>query len=61
MACDMVHSFSIVLATGEVITASAEENMDLFKALKGGGGNFGVVTGFTLYTIPQLNGLWGGG
>jgi len=60
MACDMVESFEVVLASGKVAIASAKQNPDLFKALKGGGNNFGIVTRFDLYTVPQTNGVWGG-
>lgn len=38
--------------------ASADQNDDLFWALKGGGPNFGIVTRFDLYTIPVLD-IWG--
>jgi FAD/FMN-containing dehydrogenase len=45
-ACDNVLAYDLVLADGSFVRASAGENEDLFWALKGGGGNFGVVTGF---------------
>ena len=46
LACDNLVSVEIVTADGQVRTASAEENEDLFWAVRGGGGNFGVVTSF---------------
>jgi hypothetical protein len=46
LSCDNVLSFDIVTADGEPRVASANENEDLFWALRGGGGNFGVVTSF---------------
>lgn len=45
-ACDNLLSVELVTADGEIVTASSEENPDLFWALKGGGGNFGVATSF---------------
>lgn len=51
-AMNNVDSFEIVLANGAVVTASADENKDLFQVLKGGGNNFGIVTTYTLYTHP---------
>ncbi len=42
--CDTVRSFDVVTAEGNVVRASGSENTDLFWALRGGGGNFGVVT-----------------
>jgi len=47
LTCDQFVSLEFVLASGEVIEVSADEHPDLLWALKGGGGNFGVVTRFT--------------
>jgi FAD/FMN-containing dehydrogenase len=46
LAIDNLRSVEMVTAAGEVVFASASENADLFWALRGGGGNFGVATSF---------------
>ena len=47
LTCDNFVSLEVVLASGEVIEVSAGSHPDLFWALRGGGGNFGIVTRFT--------------
>lgn len=52
MACDALVSVDIVTADGNLVTASKDQNADLFWALLGGGGNFGVVTSFEFQLYP---------
>src|SRR6201995_5251805 len=47
LTCDNFVSLELVLASGEVIEVNAESHSELFWALRGGGGNFGIVTRFT--------------
>ncbi|OBG28393.1 FAD-binding oxidoreductase [Mycobacterium sp. 852002-51057_SCH5723018] len=53
LLCDQLVSASVVLPSGQAVTASAANNPDLFWALRGGGGgNFGVTTALTFATFP---------
>ena len=52
LACDNVEGFIMVMTDGYVVYADRRENTDLFWALRGGGGNFGVVTEFRVKLHP---------
>ncbi|KAI1871137.1 hypothetical protein JX265_006177 [Neoarthrinium moseri] len=59
LGCDNVINFEVVLASGDIVNANKENNSDLYKALKGGSCNFGVVTRVDMQVIEARN-LWGG-
>ena len=58
LSIDNLLSADVVLANGKFVKANADENPDLFWALRGGGGNFGVVTSFTFKLHPIDTRLW---
>ena len=59
LVCDNVLNYEIVLASGQVTNINATSNRDLFRALKGGSNNFGIVTRFDMKVFPQGK-FWGG-
>jgi FAD/FMN-containing dehydrogenase len=60
LACDNLIAVELVTARGELIRASADEHSELFCALHGGGGNFGVVTSFEFQLHPVGPELYSG-
>ena len=55
LSCDNVISFELVTARGRLVMANADEHPDLFWALRGGGGNFGIVTCFAFPGAADLS------
>lgn len=58
--CDNVLSMQVVTADGQLLRAAADENAELFWALRGGGGNFGIVTSFEYKLFPVGPEILGG-
>jgi FAD/FMN-containing dehydrogenase len=59
LTCDNILGAEVVTAAGDIVRAGADGDEDLLWALKGGGGNFGVVTAFDLKTYPLETVLFG--
>lgn len=59
LALDQLVTADVVTADGELLAASAEENPELFWAIRGGGGNFGVVTSFEFVAHPTTEVFFG--
>jgi FAD/FMN-containing dehydrogenase len=59
LSCDNLRSADVVTADGRLVVASAEANADLFWAIRGGGGNFGVVTSFE-FALHPVSTVYGG-
>ncbi|KXX79885.1 Bifunctional solanapyrone synthase [Madurella mycetomatis] len=51
---DGIKNAEVVLADGRIVNANVKENPDLYRAIKGGGSNFGIVTRFDLQTYPLI-------
>lgn len=59
LACDNVVAAEVVTARGDVLSVNADDEPDLYWAMRGGGGNFGVVTSFTFRLAPVADVLGG--
>ncbi|TVY62882.1 Bifunctional solanapyrone synthase, partial [Lachnellula suecica] len=59
-ACDNIVNVEVVLASGDIVHANSKENSDLFRAIRGGQCNFGIVTRLDILTHEQAT-CWGGG
>ena len=57
--CSNILEYEVVLANGSIVTASNNQHADLWRALKGGSNNFGVVTHLIARTFPSGR-IWGG-
>ncbi|PIG89960.1 hypothetical protein AARAC_010226 [Aspergillus arachidicola] len=51
--CDSIKNFEVVLTNGTIVNANEDENSDLWRALKGGGSNFGIVTRYDMEALED--------
>ncbi|KAI9692251.1 MAG: hypothetical protein M1822_006481 [Bathelium mastoideum] len=58
-ACDRVKNFEVVLTNGSIVNANEDHHPELWKALKGGGSNFGIVTRFDIDALPDQDLAYG--
>lgn len=58
-SADQVVNYQVVLVDGSIVEVNGETHQDLFRALKGGGNNFGIVTRFDMLTFPAHD-IWDG-
>jgi FAD/FMN-containing dehydrogenase len=59
LGCDTVINYEVVLANGSVVNANSNSHPDLYKALKGGSLNFGIVTRFDVQAMPAVDIAYG--
>jgi hypothetical protein len=59
LVCSNILEYEVVLADGSIVTASETSKLGLWRALKGGSNNFGIVTRFTARSFPSKN-IWSG-
>lgn len=59
LGCDTVINYEVVLANGSVVNANSNERPDLYKALKGGSLNYGIVTRFDVQAMPAVDIAYG--
>jgi FAD/FMN-containing dehydrogenase len=59
LALDNVAAAEVVTANGQIVPASAQQNPELFWAIRGGGGNFGIVTAFEFVAHPTTDVFYG--
>jgi FAD/FMN-containing dehydrogenase len=58
LVCDNVLEFEVALTDGRLVVASQTQNADLYRALKGGSGNFGIVTRIKMVAFEFSGNMW---